>query len=73
MHEKQRGGHDKQWGRHKVLTNTKQWASASAKTTPRSISTATTAERSIISYGIIRTKHKFMKSNHDAVAPTYNV
>jgi hypothetical protein len=44
--------HKKQWGGSKVMTNIKTWASESAKTTPRSMSTATTAERSIISYDI---------------------
>jgi hypothetical protein len=44
MHEKQRGVHDK------------QWASASAKTTPISISSARTAERSIVSYDITQKK-----------------
>jgi hypothetical protein len=61
MHERKLGGNDKQWGGNKVMTNTKEWASASAKTTMRSISTATTAERSIISYDITRTKHRFTK------------
>jgi hypothetical protein len=73
MHEKEWGGHDKQWGGHKVVTITKQWVSASAKTTPRSISTATTADRSIVSYETKLTRHKFTKSNHDAAEPTNKV
>jgi hypothetical protein len=43
MHKKQWDESDKPRGGSEVMTNTKQWASASANTTPRSISTATTA------------------------------
>jgi hypothetical protein len=50
MQEKQWCISDTPWGGGKGMTNTKQWASALANTTPRSISTATTAERSTVSY-----------------------
>jgi hypothetical protein len=52
MHEKQWGKNEKQWGGNKVMRNTKGWASASDTTTPRSVSTTTTAERLIIGYNI---------------------
>jgi hypothetical protein len=73
MHEKQSGKNDKPWSGRKVMTNIKQWASASAKTTPRSISTATEAERSTVSYNITRTKYRFTKPNHEALALADNV
>jgi hypothetical protein len=73
MHEKQWGGSENPRGVNKVMTNTKGWASPSTKTTPRSVSTTITAERSIIRYDITRTKQRFMKSNHAAGAPTDNV
>jgi hypothetical protein len=73
MHKKQWGESDKPWGGSKAMTNTKQWASTSAKTTPRSIFTATTAGRSIVSYDITQTKHRFTNPIHEALAPTDNV
>jgi hypothetical protein len=48
MHENKWATESNSWGTTKVTTNAKQWPDSSTKqTTPRSISTATTAERSI--------------------------
>jgi hypothetical protein len=55
------------------MIRSKGWASVSTRNTLRSVSTTTTAERSIISYDITQTKQRFMKSNHDAEKPTDNV
>jgi hypothetical protein len=56
------------------MANIRTWPSASTKkTTMRSIYNATTAERATISYNITRSKHRFTKTNHDAVAPTEKV
>jgi hypothetical protein len=50
MHEKQFGTDSNSWGNTKDTTNAKQCQYSSTKqTTPRSISTATTADRSNIS------------------------
>jgi hypothetical protein len=64
MYEKQYGGGNaSSWCIAKDTTNAKQWHTSSTKqTTLRSISTATTAEQSDISYGIYRSKHNFVKS-----------
>jgi hypothetical protein len=67
------GGNERQWGGNRVMTGTKGWASVSTKNTLRSVLTTTTADRSIISYEITYTKHRFTKSNHDADKPTENV
>jgi hypothetical protein len=73
--------HDKPWGTKLNLwrsqgraTTSKTWAEASAKlTTPRSISTVATLDRSTISYDPYLSTHVFTKVNIDAPKPTDNV
>jgi hypothetical protein len=73
--------HDNQWG---TATNTwrsygpsdknkSQTGSSPKLTTPRSISTAVTAERPTISYDPRQSKHIFTKINIDEPKPTYNI
>jgi hypothetical protein len=74
MHEKQWVAAINSWGNAKDTANTKQWQDSSTKqTTPRLIPTATTADRSNISYKPYRSKHVFTKVNHEARAPTDNI
>jgi hypothetical protein len=49
------------------------WTSTSTVRTPKSVSTTMTADRSIISYDITQTKHKFTKSNNDTEKTNDNV
>jgi hypothetical protein len=69
--------HDKQWGTDGnswKSNTTKPWPDSSTKqTTPRSISTATTADRSNISYAPYFSTHVFTKVNIDAPKPTDNI
>jgi hypothetical protein len=54
--------------------NQKTWAESSTKlTTPRSISTAATMDRSTISYDPYLSTHVFTKVNIDAPKPTDNI
>jgi hypothetical protein len=69
---------DKQWGNglnlwksHGTAVKSKTWAESSAKlTTPRSISTAATMDRSTIIYDPYLSTHFFTKVNIDAPEPT---
>jgi hypothetical protein len=73
--------HDKPWGNqlnssksHGTSAKSKTWAESSAKlTTPRSISTAATIDRSAISYNPYLSTHVFTKVNIDAPKPTDNI
>jgi hypothetical protein len=58
----------------KNIAKAKPWPDSSTKqTTPISISTSTTADRSNISYDPYRSAHVFTKVNHEEPAPTDNV
>jgi hypothetical protein len=64
--------HEKRWGGI-IMPSNNGWTPALKKCIPMPVSTTTTADRSIISYDITQTKHKFTKSNHDAAKPDENV
>jgi hypothetical protein len=73
--------HDKQWSidgnsckSQATTAKSKTWADSSTKiTTPRSISTAATADRSNISYDPCLSTHVFTKVNIDTPKPTENI
>jgi hypothetical protein len=73
--------HDKPWGTklnscrsQGTAEKSKTWAESSAKlTTPRSISTAATMDRSAVSYDPYLSTHVFKKVNIDAPKPTDNI
>jgi hypothetical protein len=74
MHNKQWGTDANSWKSHGTTAKTKTWADSSTKlTTPRSISTAATAEQSNISYDPYLYTHVFTKINIDAPKPTDNI
>jgi hypothetical protein len=74
MHDKPWGTKLNSWRSQGKATKSKSWAEASAKlTTPRSISTATTIDRSTISYDPYLSTHIFTKVNIDAPKPTDNI
>jgi hypothetical protein len=74
IHENKRATESNSWGTTKDTAKARQWPDSSTKqTTPKSISTATTADRSNISYDPYRPTHVFTKVNHEAPAPTDNV
>jgi hypothetical protein len=74
MHENKWGTERNSWNTTKDTVTTKTWQDSSTKqTTPRSISTATTAGQSNISYNPYRSRHVFTKVNLDASKPTDNV
>jgi hypothetical protein len=73
--------HDKPWGTYVnsrksqgTTSKSKTWADSPTKlTTPRSISTAATEDRSNISYDPYISRHVFTKVNIDAPKPTENI
>jgi hypothetical protein len=74
MHNKQWGTDINSWKSHGTTTKSKTWADSSTKlTTPRSIHTAATTDRSTISYDPYLSTHVFTKVNIDAPKPTYNI
>jgi hypothetical protein len=74
MHDKQLGTNVNSWKSQGTITKPKTWADSSTKlTTPRSISTAATAYRSIISYDPYLSTHVFTKVNIDAPKPTDSI
>jgi hypothetical protein len=74
MHEKPWDTESNSWSTTKDTAKAKTWQDSSTKqTTPRSIYTATTANRSNISYDPYRSTHIFTKVNIDAPKPTDNV
>jgi hypothetical protein len=73
MHENKWATESNYWSTTKDTAKAKPWPDSSTKqTTPRSISTATTADRSNISYDPYRSTHVFTKVNLDAPKPTEN-
>jgi hypothetical protein len=74
MHGKKWGNDINSWKSHGTTAKSKTWAYSSTKlTTPRSISTAATADRSNISYDPYLSTHVFTKVNIDAPKPTDNI
>jgi hypothetical protein len=74
MHENKWATERNSWGTSKNIAKVIQWPESSTKqTTPISISTATAADRSNISYNPYRSTHVFTKVNNEAPAPTDNV
>jgi hypothetical protein len=74
MHENKWATESNYWGTTKDTAKARQWPDSSAKqTTPRSIYTDTTADRSNISYDPYRSTRVFTKVNHEAPAPTDKV
>jgi hypothetical protein len=74
MHDKQWGTDLNSWKSHGRAAKSKTWAESSTKlTTPRSISTAATMDRSTISYDPYLSTHVFKKLNIDAPIPTDNI
>jgi hypothetical protein len=74
MHENKWETEINYWVNTKDTEKARQWPDSSTKqTTPISISTATTADRSNISYDPYRSTQVFTKVNHEAPAPTDNV
>jgi hypothetical protein len=71
---KQWGTDGNSWRSNIATAKTKTWPDSSTKqTTPRSISTAATADRSNISYNPYLSTHVFTKVNLDAPKPTDNI
>jgi hypothetical protein len=71
MHDKPWGTELDSWKSHGTAAKAKTWAESSTKlTTPRSISTAATMDRSTISYDPYLSTHVFIKVNIDATKPT---
>jgi hypothetical protein len=67
-------GHINLWNTTKNTAKVKPWPYSSTKqTTPRSISTAVTADRSNISYDSYLSTHVFTEVNIDEPKPTYNI
>jgi hypothetical protein len=74
MHYKQWGADCNPWKSNTTTAKTKPWPDSSTKqTTPRSISTAATADRSNISYDTYLYTHVFTKVNIDTPKPTDNI
>jgi hypothetical protein len=74
MHDKPWGTELNSWKSHGTAEKSKTWAESSTKlTTPRSISTAATMDRSTISYEPYLSTHVFKKVNIDAPKPTDNI
>jgi hypothetical protein len=74
MHEKPWGTELNLWKSHGTAEKSKTWAESSTKlTTPRSIYTAATMDRSIISYDPYLYTHVFTKININAPKPTDNI
>jgi hypothetical protein len=74
MHDKPWGTELNSWKSHGTAAKSKTWAESSAKlTTPRSISTAATMDRSTISYDPYLSTHVFTKVNIDTPKPTDNI
>jgi hypothetical protein len=74
MHDNQWGADVNSWKSHGTTTKSKTWADSSTKlTTPRSISTPATTDRSTISYDPYLSTHVFTKVNNDAPKPTDNI
>jgi hypothetical protein len=74
MHDKQWGTDINSWKSQGATAKSKTWAGSSTKlTTPRSISTSATADRSKISYDPYLSTHVFTKINIDAPKPTENI
>jgi hypothetical protein len=74
MHEHKLVTDRNSWDTTKDKKKLKPWPDSSTKqTTPRSISTATTADLSNISYDPYLSTHVFTKLNHEAHKPTYKV
>jgi hypothetical protein len=74
MHDKQWGTDSNSWNTTKNTAKANNWQDSSRKqTTPRSIYTAATADRSNISYDPHQSTHVLTKVNLDAPKPTYNI
>jgi hypothetical protein len=74
MHDKQWGTDVNSWKSQGTTTKSKTWTDSSTKlTTPRSISTTATADRSNISYDPYLSTHVFTTVNIDAPKPTENI
>jgi hypothetical protein len=74
MHDKKWGTDLNSWKSHGTAAKSKRWAESSTKlTTPRSISTPATMDRSTISYDPYLSTHVFTKVNIDAPKPTDNI
>jgi hypothetical protein len=72
MHGKPWGTELNLWGSQGTAAKSKTWAESSAKlTTPRSISTAATMDRSAVSYDLYVSTHVFTKVNIDAPKSTH--
>jgi hypothetical protein len=74
MHDKQWGTYGNSWKYHATTAKLKPWPDSSTKlTTPRSISTTVTSDRSNISYNPYVSTHVFTKLNIEAPKPTDNI
>jgi hypothetical protein len=74
MHDKKWGTDVNSWKSHGTTAKSKTWADSSTKgTTPRSISTTATTDRSTISYDPYLSTHVFTKVNIDAPKLTDNI
>jgi hypothetical protein len=74
MHDMQWETDVNSWKSQATTAKSKTWADSSTKlTTPRSISTAATANRSNISYDSYLSTHVFTKVNIDVHKPTYQI
>jgi hypothetical protein len=74
MHDKPRGTEVNSWRSQGTAAKSKTWAESSAKiTTPRSISTVATMDRSAVSYDPYLSIHVFTKVNINAPKPTDNI
>jgi hypothetical protein len=74
MHDKPWGTELNSWRSQGTAAKSKTWAESPAKlTTPRSISTAATMDRSTVSYNPYLSTHIFTKVNIDAPKPTDNI
>jgi hypothetical protein len=74
IHDNQWGTETNTWRSHGPSDKKKSWTGSSPKlATPRSISTAATAERPTISYDPRQSKHIFTKINIDEPKPTDNI
>jgi hypothetical protein len=74
MHDNQWGNATNTWRSQGLSNKTKTWATSSPRlTTPRSISTAATADHTTISYDPHQSKHIFTKININEPKPTDNI
>jgi hypothetical protein len=74
MHDKQWGTDSNSWNTTKNTAKIRPWPySSTNQTTPISISTTPTADKSNISYGPYLSMHVFTKVNIDAPKPTDNI